>query len=125
MKKFLLVASVAALSACLAGCGTPLGNYIGNGVNSFEDFVTSPKTQATITILGQQSVVFICDVSAFANLAGQIEVQVGAGVSTIGTNGKVLAASTTACTGLAGIVAGTTTATAGSTVVTSATKVVK
>lgn len=120
MKKVLAFGLVGAAALGMGGCGTVVGTYIANGVSGFEDFVTSPKTAATLTVLSKATIVVICDISAVSNVAGQVEVAAGAGKSTIGTNGKVYAASTAACTGLSGLDLGLTTVPAGTTVVTAA-----
>lgn len=117
IKRSILAFFATAIALSLGGCGTTVGNYVGSGVTNFESFVTSPQTQATVKTLSAATVVFICDVSAVANLAGQIEAAAGAGQSTLGTNGKVYAASSAACTGLGGIINGTTTVSAGTAVI--------
>ena len=103
MKK-LLLASCAIAGLGLAGCAD---------VTAFENWVTSPLTQATFATLDRQAVVFICNVSAVSGIAGAAEAAANAGLSMQWTNGKVYAVSSIACTGLGALVAGTAVVPAG------------
>jgi hypothetical protein len=109
MKNAIAIAAACFLFASgLAGCAE---------IQSAESFITSPQNQATIAVLAKATVVIICDISAVATVTTAVEQAAQASSGVLGTTGKVAAASASACTGLGGLVAGSTTVPAGTPVV--------
>lgn len=105
----LFAAAIAATTAlAFAGCAQ---------VDQFETFVTSSKTQATVAVLAKATVVVLCDISAVAQVTNEVGQAVNADKSFLGTTNKIYAGSSTACTGLGGLVQGMVSAPAGAAVV--------
>ncbi|MGH6878654.1 MAG: hypothetical protein ACREHV_14930 [Rhizomicrobium sp.] len=95
----LLLAGALALATSLGGCAE-FDNAIDNAVV----FLNAPKTQQAISSLQSGATAFTCAVADVSEVAGEIEVGVGAGQSMIGTDGKVYVASATVCAALGGTI---------------------
>jgi hypothetical protein len=108
MKKIAFLAALAIGASSLGGCSS-----FTSALSSFDSAITSPQNQAAIAVLEQGAVVFVCDISALATVAQNVETAAEADKSVTGTTGKVLAASSAACTGLGGLLAGQMSAPAG------------
>jgi len=108
MKKIIALALAAGSALSVAGC---------SAVDSFEAWLTSPQTAATLVVLENATAVFICDVSTVANLSAEVEAAVNAGASLQGTTKKIYTSSSIVCSALGGIVTGSTSVPAGTAVV--------
>jgi hypothetical protein len=112
MKNLAFLAALALGASSLAGCAE-----FTSALSSFDSAVTSPANEAAVATLAQAGIVFVCDVSAVANLAISVEAAAQSSASVMGKTGLVAAASAAACTGLGGLVSGTMTVPAGTPVV--------
>lgn len=117
MKMKIIAAFAATVALGFGGCSQAVDYLQTNVINPTAKMINDPNTQLVFKT-GERGVQYAaCVVSAGSALAGKLEQDAGAGMSTVGTNGKIYAVSSDVCSGLGAVFQGMTTVPAGTPVV--------